>query len=82
MLKQTRFADGNVTVPSISFVSDTNTGLYSAGADQLGIFTGGVQRLTVANANTIISTLTSLTNTTPSTSTTTGALVVSGGVGR
>ena len=47
----------------------------------MSISTGGVERVSVGNANTIISTVTSLTNTTPSTSTTTGALVVSGGVG-
>jgi hypothetical protein len=75
MLKQTRFADGNVTVPSISFVSDTNTGLYSSGSDNIAITTGGVQRVVIGNATT------SLTANTVSTSATTGALVVSGGVG-
>jgi hypothetical protein len=75
MLEQTRFADGNVTVPSISFVSDTNTGLYSSGCDNIAITTGGVQRVVIGNATT------SLTANTVSTSTTTGTLVVTGGVG-
>lgn len=38
------FFDGSVGAPSISFVSDTNTGVYSIGPDNLGIVTGGTLR--------------------------------------
>lgn len=35
--------DGSVSAPSISFESDTNTGLYRIGADNMGFAAGGVQ---------------------------------------
>jgi hypothetical protein len=41
---------GTASSPSISFNGDPNTGIYSPGADQLAISTGGAQRL-VVNAN-------------------------------
>jgi len=34
---------GSATVPSFTFTSDSNTGLYSVGADQIGVTTGGVR---------------------------------------
>ena len=37
---------GAAATPSLSFVGDTNTGMYSPGADQVAISTGGTQRLT------------------------------------
>jgi hypothetical protein len=36
---------GSQGVPSISFTGDTNTGIYSPGADQLAISTNGVERV-------------------------------------
>ena len=36
-----QFADGSVSVPSIAFINDTNTGAYLAGADQLELVAGG-----------------------------------------
>ncbi len=41
---------GSVTNPSYTFTADTNTGLYSPGADTLGLVTGGTNRLSIANA--------------------------------
>lgn len=41
--------DGTVTVPSLTFTGDTNTGFYSIGADQLGITTGGVLRFNIGS---------------------------------
>lgn len=41
------FALGSASVPSVKFVGDTNTGIYSPGADQLAIATGGTGRLFV-----------------------------------
>ena len=37
-------------MPSISFVSDPNTGIYSPGADQLAVATNGVARLSISSA--------------------------------
>jgi len=37
-------ANGSATAPSIAFASDSNTGLYRIGADQLGLAEGGVDR--------------------------------------
>ena len=39
---------GTVTTPSFTFTTDPNTGIYSPGADQVGITTGGVGRLTIS----------------------------------
>ena len=41
------FADGSADSPSITFASDTNTGVFRAGADRIGIATNGVQRFAV-----------------------------------
>jgi hypothetical protein len=41
---------GTVTNPSLSFQGDPNTGLYSPGADQLGIVTAGSERLRLGDA--------------------------------
>ena len=41
------FASGTALLPSISFVSDPNTGIYSPGADQLAVATNGAGRLFV-----------------------------------
>jgi hypothetical protein len=41
------FASGTAANPSISFVSDPNTGIYSPGADQVAISTNGTQRLLI-----------------------------------
>jgi hypothetical protein len=38
--------NGSNTAPSHTFTNDTNTGIYSVGADQLGISTGGTLRAT------------------------------------
>ena len=43
----TRFADGSAGLPSVTFASDVTTGLYSPGAGQLAISTGGTGELFV-----------------------------------
>jgi hypothetical protein len=48
---------GSVSAPGWSFSDDPNTGLYSIGADNLGIATGGVQALDISAAG-IVSTAT------------------------
>ena len=50
------FAIGSAAAPSISFASDPNTGIYSPGADQVAISTGGSGKLFVdASGNVAIS---------------------------
>lgn len=39
------FADGTAAAPSITFGSDTDTGIYRIGANNLGVSTGGTKRL-------------------------------------
>lgn len=38
---------GSAAAPSVTFTGDINTGLFSPGADQLGLTTAGTQRITV-----------------------------------
>jgi hypothetical protein len=38
---------GTAAAPGIAFASDPNTGIYSPGADQLAVSTGGVQKLLI-----------------------------------
>lgn len=45
---------GTAAAPSITFSGDTNTGIYSPGADQVAIATGGSQRATVDSAGNFI----------------------------
>lgn len=42
---QTLFTDGSSATPSISFISDDNTGFYRGGSDILSVTTGGVERV-------------------------------------
>ena len=54
---------GSAAAPSINFTGDSNTGIYSPGADQLAISTGGVQRATVdASGRLLIGTSTGRSN--------------------
>lgn len=46
--------NGSASAPSMSFSGDTNSGLYSVGADAVGIATNGVNRVTVDNTNTTV----------------------------
>jgi hypothetical protein len=43
------FADGSVTLPSITFTNDLNTGFWRPGEDILAASTGGVERLRITN---------------------------------
>ncbi len=46
-----RSGDGTVSAPSYSFSSDNNTGLYSIGADNIGISCGGVNQVSVSTTS-------------------------------
>ncbi len=54
---------GTVTAPAYSFNTDTNTGIYSAGAEQINFATAGVNRMTVNTAGVTIPVLSSTTTT-------------------
>lgn len=41
--------DGTASLPSITNVGDTNTGIYFSGADEVSVATNGVQRLSVSS---------------------------------
>ena len=45
-----RFGNGSAGAPSVSFASDTDTGVWRIGANVLGVATGGAERLRVTNA--------------------------------
>jgi len=45
---------GSVATPAIRFNGDTNTGIYSPGADQVAISTGGTQRATVDDSGRLL----------------------------
>lgn len=42
--------NGTAGIPAYSFSGDTNTGVFWVGADQLGLSTGGVNRVTISSA--------------------------------
>lgn len=48
-----RFPLGAVTTPTYSFYGDTNTGIYSSGADTLNLTTGGTERLRLLSGGVI-----------------------------
>jgi hypothetical protein len=48
------FASGTAANPSISFVSDPNTGIYSPGADQVAISTNGTRRLNIDSSGNLV----------------------------
>jgi len=51
---------GSASAPAVTFTGDSNTGIFSPGADQLNLVTGGVSRITVA-ANGLVTTTSDLT---------------------
>ena len=44
------FSIGSLTSCALKFANDHNTGVYSSGADNIGLVTGGVARLTIDSA--------------------------------
>jgi hypothetical protein len=45
------FGTGTAAAPSIAFTGDSNTGIYSPGADQVAVATNGTQRLLIKDAS-------------------------------
>jgi len=48
-----RASDGSVALPTFSFVSDPDTGMYNTAANDLGFATGGTVRLRVTSGGTV-----------------------------
>lgn len=48
------FASGTATIPAYSWVSDTNTGVYGNGADNLGISTNGTERISINSTGQVL----------------------------
>jgi len=46
---QMQWRDGSVGAPAISFLNDTNTGMYRYGVDGLALVTGGSERVRINN---------------------------------
>ena len=65
----TAFSLGSLSSCALKFAGDPNTGLYSPGADQIALVTGGVARLTIDSAGAV---------TIPGNVTISGALTVAG----
>jgi hypothetical protein len=77
---QIQVANGTASLPQYSLRADTNKASFNSGADQIGISTGGVQRMTRGNSNANCKLHVNVSGTTASSNTSTSALVVSGGM--
>lgn len=83
MLAPMRATNGSAAAPSVTFDSDTDTGVYRIGADNLGVSVGGTKRWDMATAgSTLTGTLTvSGAATLQSTAAITGNTTVGGTLG-
>lgn len=57
-----RFNAGSASAPSVSFISDTNTGIYNPSADQVGVACGGTLNTTFSSTAVTFDKLLSLPN--------------------
>ena len=73
--------DGTAAAPSVSFTSDSDSGLYRIGANNVGVAVNGAKVLDVATTGLGITGVATVSSTTASTTKDTGALIVEGGVG-
>ena len=51
--REGRFGNGTAAIPSVSFSSDNNTGMFRASTDALGFSTAGSERLRISNVGKI-----------------------------
>lgn len=71
--------NGTASAPALGFASDTDTGIYRIGPNQLGVATGGTERVRVSSAGMQVTGLITGTAVTQSaTDTTAGRLMTSG----
>ncbi|MEK7545874.1 MAG: tail fiber domain-containing protein [Patescibacteria group bacterium] len=54
LVGQMQLPSGSAGAPSYSYIGDTNTGLYSSGADSMSFVTGGAARTIINNVGTSI----------------------------
>lgn len=78
--EQLELDQGTESLPSLTFVNDNNTGIYST-ADLLAFSTGGTKRFEVSTAATTSVLPLSVSSTTESSSVSTGSIVTAGGIG-
>ena len=52
--RQFQLIDGSAGMPSYSFISDTDTGMYSASTNNIGFSTAGIPTMAVSNTDVII----------------------------
>ena len=45
--------DGSASTPGLAFADDTNTGIFSGAADQIGFATGGAERLEIGSSEVV-----------------------------
>jgi len=45
--------DGSASTPGLAFADDTNTGIFSPAADQIGFATGGAERLEIGSSEVV-----------------------------
>ena len=69
-------ADGSAGTPAISFSADPDTGMYRLGNNLIGFSTAGTSRLTIGPTGSI-----NISASIPSTSSNSGALTLTGGLG-
>jgi hypothetical protein len=70
------FGAGTAAAPSMAFSVDTDTGIYRAAANKLGVATQGVSRLIIDDNG-----VAAFSGTTDSSSSSTGAITTAGGIG-
>lgn len=69
---KTEFADGTVSLPSITFSDDLNSGIYRIGTDNVGVAVNGAKVVDVATTGATVTGTVSATGTTPIIATVTG----------
>ncbi len=78
--EQLELDQGTAALPSLTFINDNNTGIYST-ADLLAFSTGGTKRFEISTSATTSVLPLAVSSTTDSSSVSTGSIVASGGIG-
>lgn len=73
------YAGGSLGAPSFTFSGDTNTGIFSPGADQLAVATGGIQILNITTTAAVFAGTMRHTPTAPQSITAVGTTIGSSG---
>lgn len=80
-LTEVEVGNGTAAAPSMSFTSDTDTGIYRIGANNLGITAGGTLRLDISSTAVTSAIPVIVTDATDATTSTTGSIKTAGGMG-